>query len=49
MLSLIDFFYNVIFKFVAKAYTIRLAPVAHRTIDTRQTAFPRGDACMRVC
>jgi hypothetical protein len=26
---------NVIFKFVAKAYAIRLAPLAHRTIDRR--------------
>jgi hypothetical protein len=33
---------NVIFKFVAKAYVIRLAPLAHRIIDRSQTAFIRG-------
>jgi hypothetical protein len=33
---------NVIFKFVAKAFAIRLAPLAHRTIDRSQTAFIRG-------
>jgi exonuclease III len=33
---------NVIFKFVAKAYATRLAPIAHRTIDRSQTAFIRG-------
>jgi hypothetical protein len=33
---------NVIFKFVAKAFAIRLAPIAHRTIDRSQTAFIRG-------
>jgi exonuclease III len=33
---------NVIFKFVAKAYAIRLAPLAHRIIDRSQTAFIRG-------
>jgi hypothetical protein len=33
---------NVIFKFVAKAYAIRLSPVAHRTISRHQTAFIKG-------
>jgi hypothetical protein len=33
---------NVIFKFVAKAYAIRLAPIANRTIDRSQTAFIKG-------
>ena len=33
---------NVIFKFIAKAYASRLAPIAHRTIDRSQTAFIRG-------
>jgi hypothetical protein len=33
---------NVIFKFVSKAYAIRLAPLAHRTIDRSQTAFIKG-------
>ncbi|XP_051221392.1 uncharacterized protein [Lolium perenne] len=33
---------NVIFKFVAKAYATRLAPVAHRVIDRCQSAFIRG-------
>jgi hypothetical protein len=33
---------NVIFKFVAKAFATRLAPLAHRTIDRSQTAFIRG-------
>jgi hypothetical protein len=33
---------NVIFKFVAKAFAIRLAPLAHRTIDRSQSAFIRG-------
>lgn len=33
---------NVIFKFVAKAYAIRLAPVAHRIIDRSQSAFIKG-------
>ena len=33
---------NVIFKFVAKAYAMRLAPVAHRTIAMTQTAFIKG-------
>jgi hypothetical protein len=36
---------NVIFKFVAKAYAIRLAPLAHRTIDRNQTAFIK-DRCL---
>ena len=30
---------NVIFKFVAKAYALRLSPVAHRTISRTQTTF----------
>jgi hypothetical protein len=33
---------NVIFKIVAKAYAIRLAPLAHRTIDQNQTTFLKG-------
>ncbi|KAK1685344.1 hypothetical protein QYE76_046192 [Lolium multiflorum] len=33
---------NVIFKFVAKAYATRLAPLAHRTIDRSQSAFIKG-------
>jgi hypothetical protein len=33
---------NVIFKLVAKAYAIRLAPLAHRTIDRSQSAFIKG-------
>jgi hypothetical protein len=33
---------NVIFKFVEKAFAIRLAPLAHRTIDRSQSAFIRG-------
>jgi hypothetical protein len=33
---------NVIFKFVAKAYAIRLAPVSRRIIDRSQTAFIKG-------
>jgi hypothetical protein len=33
---------NVIFKFMAKAYVIRLAPIAHMTIDRSQTAFIKG-------
>jgi hypothetical protein len=36
---------NVIFKFVTKAYSIRLAP-SHRTIDRSQTAFIKGK-CLR--
>jgi hypothetical protein len=35
---------NIIFKFVAKAYAIRLAPLAHRTIDRNQNVFIRGRA-----
>nr|XP_051202041.1 uncharacterized protein LOC127315609 [Lolium perenne] len=38
---------NVIFKFVAKAYAIRLAPVAHRVIDRSQSAFIKG-RCLHV-
>jgi hypothetical protein len=33
---------NAIFKFVAKAYAIRLAPLVHRTIDRSQSAFIKG-------
>jgi hypothetical protein len=33
---------NVIFKFVAKAYAVRLAPLANRTIDRSQTTFIKG-------
>jgi hypothetical protein len=33
---------NVIFKFIAKAYAIRLALLANRTIDRSQTAFIKG-------
>ena len=33
---------NVIFKFVAKAYAIRLSPIAHRTISKTQSAFIKG-------
>jgi hypothetical protein len=33
---------NVTFKFIAKAYTIRLAPLANRTLDRNQTAFIKG-------
>jgi hypothetical protein len=33
---------NVIFKFIAKAYAIRLAPIAHRMVDRSQTAFIKG-------
>jgi hypothetical protein len=33
---------NVIFKFIAKAYAIRLGPLANRTIDRNQTAFIKG-------
>jgi hypothetical protein len=35
---------NVVFKFVAKAYAIRLASLAGRTIDRSQTAFIKGRA-----
>jgi hypothetical protein len=33
---------NVIYKFLAKAYVSRLAPLANRTIDRSQTAFIKG-------
>jgi hypothetical protein len=33
---------NVIFKFVAKTYAIRLSPVAHRMISSTQSVFIRG-------
>jgi hypothetical protein len=33
---------NVIFKLVAKAYAIRLSPVAHRMIALSRTAFIKG-------
>jgi hypothetical protein len=33
---------NIIFKFVAKAFAIRLAPLSHRMIDRSRTAFIRG-------
>ena len=33
---------NVIFKFIAKAYALRLSPIAHRTISRTQSAFIRG-------
>jgi hypothetical protein len=33
---------NVVFKFIAKAFTIRLAPLAHRTIDRSHAGFIRG-------
>jgi hypothetical protein len=33
---------NVIFKIVAKAYAMRLSPVAHRVISLSQTAFIKG-------
>jgi hypothetical protein len=33
---------NVIFKLVAKAYAMRLSPVAHRVISLSQTAFIKG-------
>ncbi|KAK1645896.1 hypothetical protein QYE76_063701 [Lolium multiflorum] len=33
---------NVIFKFIAKAYAIRLAPISHRIIDRSHTAFIKG-------
>ncbi|KAK1615152.1 hypothetical protein QYE76_020669 [Lolium multiflorum] len=33
---------NIIFKFVAKAYAIRLAPLTYKTIDRSQTPFIRG-------
>ena len=33
---------NVIFKFIAKAYALRLSPIAHRTISRTQSAFIKG-------
>ncbi|XP_071677232.1 uncharacterized protein [Lolium perenne] len=33
---------NVIFKFVAKAYAIRVSPIAHRIISRAQSAFIKG-------
>jgi hypothetical protein len=33
---------NVIFKFISKAYAIRLSPIAHRTISFVQTTFIKG-------
>jgi hypothetical protein len=33
---------NVIFKFISKAFAIRLALIAHRTISMAQTAFIKG-------
>jgi hypothetical protein len=33
---------NVIFKFIAKAYAIRLAPIALRMVDRSQTTFIKG-------
>jgi hypothetical protein len=33
---------NVIFKFIAKSYVIRLAAIAHRTIDRSETTFIKG-------
>jgi hypothetical protein len=33
---------NVIFKFISKAYAIRLSLIAHRTISFAQTAFIKG-------
>ena len=32
----------MIFKFVAKAYALRLTPIAHRTISRTQSAFIKG-------
>lgn len=32
----------MIFKFVAKAYALRLSPIAHRTINRSQSAFIKG-------
>jgi hypothetical protein len=34
---------NVIFKLVAKAYAIRLSPIAHRVIAQSQTTFIKVD------
>jgi hypothetical protein len=33
---------NVIFKFISKAFAIRLSPIAHRVISPTQTAFIKG-------
>ena len=33
---------NVIFKFVAKAFALRLGPIAHRTISNTQSVFIKG-------
>jgi hypothetical protein len=33
---------NVVFKFISKAFAIRLAPIAHRTISMAQTTFIKG-------
>jgi hypothetical protein len=33
---------NVIFKFISKAYAIRLTPIAHRMISFAQTTFIKG-------
>jgi hypothetical protein len=33
---------NVIFKFVAKAFALRLTPIAHQTISRTQYAFIKG-------
>jgi hypothetical protein len=33
---------NVVFKFISKAFAIRLAPIAHRTISMAQTGFIKG-------
>jgi hypothetical protein len=35
---------NIIFKFIDKAYAIRLAPIANRMIDRSQMAFIKGKA-----
>jgi hypothetical protein len=35
---------NLILKFIARAYTIRLAPLAHRPIEQIQMAFSKGKA-----
>ena len=32
----------MIFKFIAKAYGLRLTPIAHRTISRTQSAFIKG-------
>jgi hypothetical protein len=33
---------NVVFKFISRAFAIRLAPIAHRTISMAHTAFIKG-------